>query len=1048
MADLIGQRLGQYEIVALLGEGGMAAVYRARQPSMDRDVAVKVIESKLARNPEFVKRFEREARTVAALSHPFILKVFDYGQQGDLVYLVMELLNGGSLAELIGREPLSVARTGQVLDQVASALDYAHRRGIIHRDLKPQNVLLDEEGNAHLTDFGIVKLLSETTALTQSGLAMGTPTYMAPEQWQGKAVDARADLYALGVMLFEMLAGQLPFVADTPFGLMHQHVYDPPPSIRALRRDLPSGVEQVLSKALAKEPDQRFQTAHDLAAAFKTALANMAPIAATPGAETTKPAANVSVPAPQVPSTVVELPVARRQGPAWLPFAAVAGIVIVVSAFLVILTRGSGQGSATPTVTITQTNVVAAVPSTTAIPPTRTQPSATPLSAALAASATHTSTPTPIPSSRTSADTPIPSSPTVPPTIPTHTLSATEIEETIQAVMNLSLTEQPQTTATTAKNMQIAATMSATLWTATPTPNLQATANARLTATQNAMNQMATANAQTSTPQATATPAAMSIHAAGETRVDAKGVSQVWVSAGCFQMGSDPAKDKEAQPDEQPQHEVCLTQGYWLDAYEVTNEAYQKFIDDGGYTKEQYWSAEGWQWAQSNEGPQDYNGFTGPKQPRVGVTWYEADAYARWRGGRLPTEAEWEYAARGPKAFIYPWGDRYDKNNLNAGDTLGHTTYVGHDPSGTSWVGAYEMAGNVWEWVNDWYSDSYYGQKVKDDPPGPASGEFRGVRGGSWLDDQSRARAAYRYWGLPAGRSNDLGFRVVTVGDSSTQMANASQWTATPPPAITDSPTASPTLAPGATRMDEKGTAQVWVPAGCFQMGSDPAKDRDAQPDEQPQHEVCLTQGYWIDAYEVTNDAYQKFFDDGGYTKQQYWSADGWQWAQNNAGPVDYARFIIGPNQPRVGVTWYEAEAYARWRGGRLPTEAEWEYAARGPQSFIYPWGDRYDTSNLNVGDRLGQTTYVGRYPSGTSWIGAYDMAGNVWEWVNDWYGDSYYGQKVKDNPLGPASGEFRGVRGGSWLDDQSRARAAYRYWGLPAGRSNDLGFRVVTVPK
>ncbi len=182
MADLIGQRIGQHEIVALLGEGGMAAVYRARQPSMGRDVAVKVIESKLARNPEFVKRFEREARTVAALSHPFILKVFDYGQQGDLVYLVMELLNGGSLAELIRHEPLSPAKASQLLEQIASALDYAHQKGIIHRDMKPQNVLLDESGNAHLTDFGIVKLLSETTALTQSGLAMGTPTYMAPEQ--------------------------------------------------------------------------------------------------------------------------------------------------------------------------------------------------------------------------------------------------------------------------------------------------------------------------------------------------------------------------------------------------------------------------------------------------------------------------------------------------------------------------------------------------------------------------------------------------------------------------------------------------------------------------------------------------------------------------------------------------------------------------------------------------------------------------------------------------------------------------------------------------
>jgi serine/threonine protein kinase len=198
MADLIGQQLGQYEITALLGEGGMAVVYRARQTTVKRDVAIKVIKHGLVDKGDFVRRFEREAQTVASLSHPFILKVFDYGQQGDSVYLVMELLTGGSLAGLIRRGPLSLDMTSRMFDQVASALDYAHRRGIIHRDLKPQNVLLDDEGNAHLTDFGIAKILSETTALTQSGMAMGTPSYMPPEQWQGRALDARADVYALG----------------------------------------------------------------------------------------------------------------------------------------------------------------------------------------------------------------------------------------------------------------------------------------------------------------------------------------------------------------------------------------------------------------------------------------------------------------------------------------------------------------------------------------------------------------------------------------------------------------------------------------------------------------------------------------------------------------------------------------------------------------------------------------------------------------------------------------------------------------------------------
>src|SRR5262245_9006951 len=159
MANLIGQRLGQYEIVALLGKGGMATVYRARQGSIGRDVAIKVIRPDLSETAGFVKRFEREASTIASLSHPHILKVFDYGHEDELAYLVMELHSGGSLADRIKTGPLSPEQTTQMLSQVASALDYAHSRGIIHRDLKPQNVLLDETGNAHLTDFGIAKLV-------------------------------------------------------------------------------------------------------------------------------------------------------------------------------------------------------------------------------------------------------------------------------------------------------------------------------------------------------------------------------------------------------------------------------------------------------------------------------------------------------------------------------------------------------------------------------------------------------------------------------------------------------------------------------------------------------------------------------------------------------------------------------------------------------------------------------------------------------------------------------------------------------------------------
>jgi Tol biopolymer transport system component/predicted Ser/Thr protein kinase len=271
MTDLIGQHLGQYEIIGLLGRGGMAAVYRAHQPSMGRDVAIKVIKSELSEAPDFVERFAREARTVASLSHPHILKVFDYGQHGNLVYLVMELLGGGSLAQRISQGPIPPKTIRRMLDQMAAALDYAHERAIVHRDLKPQNVLLDERGNVFLTDFGIAKLLNEVSSLTQTGAAMGTPPYMAPEQWRGQAVEARTDNYSLGVMLFEMLTGNLPFRGETPYSVMHKHIYESPPldEIAALGIH---GVEQVLRKALAKDPSDRYESATAMAEAFSKTL--------------------------------------------------------------------------------------------------------------------------------------------------------------------------------------------------------------------------------------------------------------------------------------------------------------------------------------------------------------------------------------------------------------------------------------------------------------------------------------------------------------------------------------------------------------------------------------------------------------------------------------------------------------------------------------------------------------------------------------------------------------------------------------------------------
>src|SRR5579859_277617 len=227
-AELIGQQLGNYRIIGKLGEGGLATVYRAEQLNIQREVAIKILKTKDGED-DFVKRLEREAATIAHLSHPHIVKLFDYGQENGITYLVTELIRGGSLANLIRKGPLFPSEANRILQQLASALDHAHQEGIIHRDLKPHNILMDLNGNALLTDFGLARLVQTTTILTQSGMIIGTPAYMAPEQWTGGIIDARTDVYALGVILFEMLTGRIPFSGETPYRMMHMHINEKPP---------------------------------------------------------------------------------------------------------------------------------------------------------------------------------------------------------------------------------------------------------------------------------------------------------------------------------------------------------------------------------------------------------------------------------------------------------------------------------------------------------------------------------------------------------------------------------------------------------------------------------------------------------------------------------------------------------------------------------------------------------------------------------------------------------------------------------------------------
>jgi len=273
---------GQFKVLERIGSGGMGAVYKAHQPSMDRYVAVKILHSKFTKRKDLVSRFRREARAMSHLTHPNTAKVFLYGQlEDEACYIVMEYLEGKNLGQVVRHEgPMKPERAIAVLIQACGALEEAHQKGIVHRDLKPENIFLCAQGGledfAKVLDFGLAKVTERemqpgSLILTQEGMVFGTPEFMSPEQAQGKTLDARSDVYSLAVILYELLTGKLPFDARTPMEYIGLHVQaEPIPlEVRAPDRSFPTGLQEVLDKALAKKPEERFQSAAEFAAALR-----------------------------------------------------------------------------------------------------------------------------------------------------------------------------------------------------------------------------------------------------------------------------------------------------------------------------------------------------------------------------------------------------------------------------------------------------------------------------------------------------------------------------------------------------------------------------------------------------------------------------------------------------------------------------------------------------------------------------------------------------------------------------------------------------------
>ena len=298
MSFTIGEKVGPYQILEEVGRGGMATVYKAYHASLDRHVAIKVMDAAMSSDRDFNERFRREARVIARLDNPHIVPVYDFDEHDGQPYLVLKFIDGQTLGQRIKSSPLSKIEILELVMAVGNGLQYAHKQGILHRDIKPSNVLISREGNIYITDFGLARMVEGNSSLTGDTI-IGTPHYISPEQaLNTEKLDERTDIYSFGVMIFEIVTGRVPFDSDTAFSVIEDHIYTPPPPPRSIKPDLSYDVEDVILKALAKKRTDRFEKVSDLVKAFKQAWVS--------GTETAMVSSSTLDSIPDTPSFIAE----------------------------------------------------------------------------------------------------------------------------------------------------------------------------------------------------------------------------------------------------------------------------------------------------------------------------------------------------------------------------------------------------------------------------------------------------------------------------------------------------------------------------------------------------------------------------------------------------------------------------------------------------------------------------------------------------------------------------------------------------------------------
>jgi len=621
---LIGLSIdGRYRIDSVIGRGGMGAVYRATRLLIGDEVAIKILHIGQGDDPNAAERFRREARAAARLKHPNAVSIYDFGVSSDgLQYLVMDLVEGRSLREVTREEgPLNLSLVTEITSQVCAALDEAHRQHIVHRDIKPDNIILNSTPaglRVKVLDFGIAKLRDDTAShLTQTGTVMGTPHYMSPEQCLGEELDSRADIYSMGIVLYEMLCGRVPFNSPISTAVVVQHVNQSPPSLRIINAAIPAEVEDVVFRALEKRREARPASAGALSHELARVVRGKSVEVVTAGGIVGLP----GVASKTLSGSLQEETVERKINPEsdlaqYMPKTVhLASPRIGMPA----VGRDTEGNNATATVRLGSS-------------------------------------------------------------FPARYLRIGLLIIFAGVVIGVvawffasgKRQDQPVNLASTS----------------------QRTGTSVHLTNSNAVSK------ETKQPR----PAGM-----------------VLVDGEKFLMGSN-----DGDADSKPMHMVAV-KSFLLDMYEVTREEYKKFVDNG------------------HTAPKSWVNGTYPlgtgKRPVTGISWEEAAAFAEWAGKRLPTEQEWEFAARGKGAFLYPWGNTWKPGCANADEEgaarKGLADVGGHDCA--SPFGVKDLIGNAWEWTaSDWIP--YPGGRLAN----PTAGGEKVIRGGSWESPRNYATSVYR----------------------------------------------------------------------------------------------------------------------------------------------------------------------------------------------------------------------------------------------------------------------------------------------------------------